>query len=50
MKSVRSLFLNLSRIQLFNANSKATIYLLILAFIILLLAAENIIKQTFVSL
>lgn len=51
MRSIRGLILTLSKTNLFNLmNSRASFYVLLVAFIILLLAAETLIKQTFVPL
>lgn len=50
MSSIRNLLLSLANTEKFNLDSKASFYILLAAFIILLLAAESIIKQTFVPL
>lgn len=51
MRNIRGLILTLSKMNLFNVmNSRASFYVLLVAFIILLLAAETLIKQTFVPL
>lgn len=48
MRSIRNLFLSFAGFEWFNPNSKSVFYILLLAFIILLIATENIIKQTFI--
>jgi hypothetical protein len=50
MQSIRNLFITLSSRAWFNFDSKSAFYVLLVAFIILLLATESIIKQTFVPL
>ncbi len=51
MRSIRGLILALNKVEWLNIfNSKMSFYVLLVAFIILLLAAENLIKQTFVPL
>lgn len=44
MRSIRNILLTLSNWEIFN--SRSSFYLLLVAFIILLLAAENLIKTT----
>ncbi|MBE0638307.1 MAG: hypothetical protein IH598_07295 [Bacteroidales bacterium] len=50
MESIRNLLLVISNSEKVNVNSKASFYVLLAAFIILLIATESIIKQTFVPL
>lgn len=51
MRSIRGFILALNKLEWLNFfNSKMSFYVLLVAFIILLLAAENLIKQTFVPL
>lgn len=50
MDSIRNLLLTITTNERGNVNSKASFYVLLAAFIILLIAAESIIKQTFVAL
>ncbi len=48
MRSIRNILVSLSNIEIFN--SKSTFYLLLVAFIILLIAAENLIKSTLIPM
>jgi len=48
MRSIRSFLLTLSNWEIFN--SKSSFYLLLVAFIILLIAAENLIKTAIVPI
>jgi hypothetical protein len=48
MNSIRNLLVALSVSEIFN--SKSTFYFLLAAFIILLIAAENLIKSTLVPM
>lgn len=48
MRSIRSFLLSLSKWEIFN--SRSSFYLLLVAFIILLIAAENLIKITMVPI
>ena len=50
MESIRNLLLAIGNSEKLNVNSKASFYLLLAAFIILLFAVESIIKQTLVPL
>lgn len=50
MESIRNLLLVIGNNEKVNVNSKASFYILLAAFIILLIATESIIKQTFVPL
>ncbi len=50
MLIIRNLLIALSKTNWINFNSKSAFYVLLVAFIILLLATESIIKQTFVPL
>jgi hypothetical protein len=50
MDSIRNLLLTIANNEKVNVNPKASFYVLLAAFIILLIAAESIIKQTFVPL
>jgi len=48
MRSVRNLLLSIASFEWINPNSKSVFYFLLVAFIILLIATESIIKQTFI--
>jgi hypothetical protein len=48
MKSIRTFILSFGKFNLID--SKSTFYFLLLAFIILLIATESVIKNTFVPL
>ena len=48
MRSIRSILLTVSNWEIFN--SKSSFYLLLVAFIILLIAAENLIKTAIVPI
>jgi len=50
MQSIRNLLIMLGTKDGLNFDSKSAFYVLLVAFIILLLATESIIKQTFVPL
>lgn len=50
MATFRYLLLSFSQKNRIHINSKLSFYILLVAFVILLLATESIIKQTFVSL
>jgi hypothetical protein len=50
MSSIRNLILTLANGEKINLNTRASFYVLLAAFILLLLATESIIKQTFVPL
>jgi hypothetical protein len=50
MATIRYLLLSFSQKNRIHINSKLSFYILLVAFVILLLATESIIKQTFVSL
>jgi hypothetical protein len=50
MQTIRNILIALGKTRWFNFNSKSTFYVLLVAFIILLLATETIIKQTFIPL
>jgi len=50
MQRIRTLLIVLNKKGWLNFDSKSAFYVLLVAFIILLLATESIIKQTFVPL
>jgi hypothetical protein len=50
MTSIRNLFFAILNSEKLNLDTKASFYILLVAFILLLIATESIIKQTFVPL
>jgi hypothetical protein len=50
MQTIRNILVALGKSRWFNSNSKSAFYVLLVAFIILLIATETIIKQTFIPL
>jgi len=50
MRSFRHILVSLSQQPWLNFDSKSAFFVLVVAFILLLIATENIIKQTFIPL
>ena len=50
MSTIKNLILAIGKNDKFKINSKLSFYILLATFFILLIAAESIIKQTFISL